>query len=696
VNFSSDRGKTWILENSKSDAMLLSISAYGNTAITVGTEGTIRYTLNNGENWDIPQSITSLTLKCVVLLDEKTGVAVGDSGIILKTEDCGKNWKQIKSEISSKIISAFVTKSKTILIATTDGKMYESSDDGDTWIQKNIPIGFFNPRKFNYSLDNKIYLLTENVLLKSDDDGETWQCFNNPDSKREFCCYLRNGSGLIGGAKFSSSLLKIESDTTVIDTIKLTKEFGEILPSAIKNVAFFDENDGIVIGVYGFIFITSDGGKNWIEISNFYTYPPDGRISVINFINDSVGFIGTHKETLYKTNDKGITWHYVKKDSLRGMSSSITSIFFFDENVGMMNSNQYNGTLLLTYNGGLNIKRDTASNYLNGANYGFDFLKDSSFLFIGWRWFYNVDHTYYGLREFNGTWQNKGVFDSCKLGSRYFYKDKIFLSGYFIDSCKLPDEPNIYYRGLIVKSDDNCKTWKRTYFDTMDVIRGVEFIDDNLGYAFGNGYIYGKENATVFYRTTDGGETWHFFSNDTNIIRKVATLRGLNAKYSIGMGREMKYLITTDNGANWSDIPFPTNFTLQKFYATENYFYIIGMWGSYNILLRLKLKDEYISVDEETQSLPAPLAYMSVPYPNPANEYTNFDIIWDKRFDLNELNFSISNIFGQKIEKPKLELYGKTINTATIRWNTGGVPRGLYVFQLEVDGYQRAHKVIVY
>jgi photosystem II stability/assembly factor-like uncharacterized protein len=695
VYFSDNRGQTWSIGKTDSYGIFLSISALGNSAITVGYFGEISFTLDGGTKWNKPQKITSQKLNSVVLIDENIGVAFGDNGTIIKTTDSGRNWNQIQSEILSNILYALVTESKKIIIATSDGNIYKSFDFGDSWSKVTIPVGFANPRKFAYSLDKIIYLLTDNKILKSTDEGETWHFFNNPNRKYDFIYFTRDGNGYIGGSQFNTKLVRVKNDTIVVDTINITAKFDEVLDTPIKGLVFFDESEGLAFGTYNFISKTYNKGDSWDLISYFNTYGSDMPLSSIFFLNDSVGFVGTKNEILYKTTNRGITWDYIKKDSLRDCFSSILSIFFFDENVGMLNSYEWDGTLLKTYDGGRTVKRDTVSRQLNGATFDFNFIHDSTFLFIGWRWFDNVWHTYYGLREFNGSWLNKGVFDSCQLASRYFLRNKIFLSGYFIDSCKLPEEPYMYYRGLIVKSEDNCKTWKKTFFDTIDVIRSVEFVDDSLGYAFSNSYINGKEDSTIVFRTTDGGESWHFFSNDTNIIRKIAILRNHNGKYAIGYGKNKKYLFTTDYGATWSPLPISTSYTIMGIYATDNYFYLKGICGTYNIMIRIKLKDEYISVKEETQSLPAPLAYMSLPYPNPANEYTNFDIVWDKRYDINENSFSITNVFGQKFDNTKLEILGRNDNRATIRWNTNGIPAGLYIFKLELDGYQRVQKVVL-
>ncbi|MFH1052200.1 MAG: YCF48-related protein [bacterium] len=696
IHISEDKGKTWSIRNANCEDMLISISGIGENAITISSSGTIRYTKDGGLNWESPTSYISHSLNCIVLCDIQTGVAVGDSGIIIKTSDGGMNWYEIQTGITSDILSALVTETKAIIIATVDGDIYKSSDNGDNWIKLNIPVQFGNRMKFSYSLDKVIYLLTENVLLKSSDDGDTWDYFTNPYSKSEFCYYTRNGNGFIGASQLKTKILKMCNDYQIIDTVNLSVDFEEVLPTALKRIEFFDDNHGIAVGVYNTIFVTEDGGINWEEISFFYTYPPEGKISSIYFINDSIGYIGAYRESLFKTSDKGLSWHYVKKDSLRGKFSSISSLNFFDENTGMMKSNEWHGTLLITYDGAKSVKRDTVSNQMNGAMFQFDYLEDSSFFFIGWRWFYNTDHTYYGIREFNGTWHNKSVFDSCKLTSRYYHKDKIFLCGYYIDSCKLPDEPYIYYRGMMVVLNDSCQKWKKILFDNTEIINAVEFVDDNIGYAYANDYIYGKADKTIFYRTTDGGESWHYLSNDTNIIQKVATLKNYNNRFNIGYGREMKYLFSSDYGSNWSEINLPTSFSVQDFFATENCFYVTGMKGTFSYIYRLKLKDEYISVSEETQSLPAPLAYISIPYPNPANDYTNFDIIWDKRYDIEEINFSVSDVYGRIIENPVIESITQSVNKATIKWKTDYIPKGLYIFQLEVEGYKRTQKVIVY
>jgi len=696
---SYDLGLTWNKFIIEPKGYLMSIDAIENTIISVGFDGYIIYSNDRGVTWLKPDSITNQSLKAVVLINSQTGVALGNSGTIIKTTNGGANWVSIQSQITGNIYSAILSENNSILITTSEQKIYKSTDIGETWKPLNIPDDNYSIfSSFSKSLDNYFYLMADSNLLKLSNDGETFQSFKKPSVKSINCFYKKEGKGFHIGDQLLLKIISVNDETSVKDTTDLGIAIKPSQATYLRKIAFLNDNDGIAIGSKNFIARTSDGGKNWSIISylNSFIYDPTHVTSFggFFFLSDSTGYVGADYENVFKTTNYGNTWEYLPKDTNRGNSAKILQIHCYDENKMLLHSEANGGvTILKTINGLKTVIRDTIR-ALNGASPNFFHIEDDDFFITGTRWFYNTFHSYSGFMNFDGKTWNTSVIDSAYLGKPTFSsKSGIYQCGSFVDSSLLPLKPDIYYRGLVVHSLDTGKTWEKYIFDSLAIIKEIKFINDNLGFVFGNKLYSGNDDSDIVYKTTNDGKSWNY--TDTNIIRLTTQLKPPNDRFCFGNNKG-KEVFSIDWGQNWEDWNYPSNLYIEKIITTKKYAYMPGKIGdSYSFIYRYKLKDEYISVDE-TQSLPAPLAYMSVPYPNPANEYTNFDIVWDKRFDLNELNFSISNIFGQKVEKPKLELYGKTINTATIRWNTGSVPRGLYIFQLEVDGYQRAHKVIVY
>lgn len=73
------------------------------------------------------------------------------------------------------------------------------------------------------------------------------------------------------------------------------------------DVFFLNENLGWAAGNGGFVVKTTDGGQNWVVLTEL----PDNYIRNIEFLNESVGFMGTLNDQFYKTGDGGETWFLV-------------------------------------------------------------------------------------------------------------------------------------------------------------------------------------------------------------------------------------------------------------------------------------------------------------------------------------------------------------------------------------------------
>jgi photosystem II stability/assembly factor-like uncharacterized protein len=702
VIMSEDKGNTWTkCPITPNNAFLMSIDAKENTVIAVGFDGVIVYSNDGGKSWNTPDSVTSESLRSVVLIDSQTGVAFGNFGTIIKTTDGGKSWREIISGISDYIYTAVVTDTESIIIATNEGNIFKSIDYGESWTKSDIPYLTFNiSNSFSYSLDKSIYLLTEYKMLKSTDDGNSWSVLNKPYPKSNYCFYTQNCNGYHIGDWLRLKIMKVENDTTIVDSTNLGKSIEPTQITHLKRIAFFDENNGIAVGSKNFISRTTNGGKSWNLESYLNSFMDDPAhvytFGDIFFLNDTIGFIGSYFENIFKTTNGGATWKYIEKDESRGGYNHISQMYFFNENKALMRSSaSTNRTLLTTCDGGRTVKRDTVRE-LNGAPPIFHHIENDTFFIRGWRWFYNTYHSYYGFRNFEGQYWNVGVFDSASLGCPYFVnRSNIFMCGSFIDSSLLPEEPDIYYRGFLVHSKDSGKTWSRTFFNTLQVVNSLLFIDENLGYAFGMTSLYGPEENTIVFKTTDGGNDWAVI--DTNIIRITATLKPPNDRFCFGSDRGNP-VFSADGGQNWEGWIVPEGLHILKIYTTVNYAYMTGRaTDSYTFVFRYKLKDEYMPVkDYEIQTRPAPLAYISIPFPNPIKNYVNFNIVWDRKYDFDDLKINVYNLNGEKINNPILEFNSKTINTGILTWYPEGLPAGIYFVELEVNKYKRASKVMIY
>ncbi|RPI75116.1 MAG: hypothetical protein EHM47_03510, partial [Ignavibacteriales bacterium] len=90
---------------------------------------------------------------------------------------------------------------------------------------------------------------------------------------------------------------------------------------------FNDANTGYVIGNFGKIFKTTDGGENWSEKNS----GTNNVLRSIYFTSHNTGYVCGEAGTVLKTTDGGDNW----TDIFPGITN-FSSIYFVDENLGYL------------------------------------------------------------------------------------------------------------------------------------------------------------------------------------------------------------------------------------------------------------------------------------------------------------------------------------------------------------------------
>ncbi len=691
----NDKGKTWQKSDFDYRTFLRDIKVKDETAIAISINE-IFYSADGGKTWNRADSLSNAYIECVVLANSNTGAVFCRSGLIMKTTDGGNNWDYVSTEINDDITSSVATESGAILIATAAGEIYKSSDYCESWEKLTVPVSSFVPMNFSYSFDENLYLLTQKYLLKSTNEGETWSVFNNPADESEYCVYTSGGDGYyIYNEMDTSAIKKVVQDTSVVDTFDIRKEIERPTGTVIKNVKFFNDSCGFAVGLNNLILKTSDAGGTWDIVSYLNGY---GRnfFSAIHFINDSVAYVGGYYECLYKTTDYGATWSIIKRERNELINASLKQLYFWNEKKGVMISADYSKPLLKTLDGGETVEREEID--LNGATPSLNIVSGDTLFFKGTRRFNNNWHGYYVFRTFDGDIWNFGALDSIRLLRVYFKnKNNIFITAAYQDSSLLPDKPDIYYKGLLLLSTNQGKSWSRKYFKDYDTINEIHFFNETDGIIFANtDYGSKKPKMASIYRTSDGGKSWTL--TDSAIAKGLGGIISFDQKRVLAFAEGIKALFSQDSGYTWEAIDFIENFGVADISQTSEYTYLSGRLGeSYPAIVRLKLKEgTSVEESEKTDGLRAPRAYIFEPYPNPAKNFVNFRIVWDKKYDIDELSIKIYDIFGREIKNPDLSRERESVNEAVFKWNTAGMGEGLYIMQLKIGDYSRSRKVIVY
>ncbi|WP_424192010.1 WD40/YVTN/BNR-like repeat-containing protein [Ampullimonas aquatilis] len=189
------------------------------------------------------------TTTSVLLALEKAGkrlVAVGERGLILWSDDDGKSWQQAKVPVSVTLTSISFVNDKEGWVTGHSGIVLQTKDGGLSW----------------------------NKLL---------------DGKRAAELVLEE-------AKKSNA-----SKAFVADAQRLLSD-GPDKP--FLDVHFFDSNNGLIVGAYGLIFSTTNGGITWKPLQEKIDNPKGLHIYSIHDAGDAIYLAGEQGSIFVSKNNE--------------------------------------------------------------------------------------------------------------------------------------------------------------------------------------------------------------------------------------------------------------------------------------------------------------------------------------------------------------------------------------------------------
>lgn len=223
IMYSPDGGTTWQIQPTPAGMFnkhLKRISMVNeNTGYVAGTAGVIAKTTDGGATWVQLLSPTAFDLTRVDFIDESTGWVFGEGSTIFKTTDGGVSWEQQSSSTTAPIYAVDMVNASHGWFVGPSGTLRHTTDGGTTWLPQNPNAGG-NGNLYDIKMvDADIgYLVGHNTIRKTTDGGATW--------------------------------ITIPS----------------LLPSSFSyySVDFCDAFNGIICGLVGTVFRTTNGGVNWI------------------------------------------------------------------------------------------------------------------------------------------------------------------------------------------------------------------------------------------------------------------------------------------------------------------------------------------------------------------------------------------------------------------------------------------------
>lgn len=477
------------------------------TAIAVGTNGTIMRTQDAGGSWEIVHCAagTQKHLRDIDMVDERRGWAVGEKGSILRTTNGGDSWvSQSISNTGQDFVSVSFVDSLNGWACSHD-RIYHTDDGGSSWTTQSSTLLYKWSIHFTDSLHGWCVggYWSSDEILYTKDGGATWKTQT-----------INLNVGL-RAVHFVDSLQgwAVGEDSTVIHTDDGGSTWKSQKPgisTQFRFVHFLDSTEGWIGGAGGGIAYTSNGGSSW----KVQKAPgPHEFLYDLHFSDAKHGWSVGNMGTIQRSNNGGMTW-----DSLAtGIHEGISSAHFIDSLRGWGLSGHH---LFRTTDGGdhWNKKEMNASEVLNKVHFA-----DSTE-----GWVVGQSATLMHSNDGGDTWYAQYSPATFEHLNDIHFTDP--LTGW------------IAGEGILLRTKNGGSTWEDVTTNNMGNMEGVYFLDASHGWIVGDG-------GDILH-THDGGSSWDL----QYAGHSVGNLLDVHfADTSNGWAVGIDEILHTDNGGDdWS------------------------------------------------------------------------------------------------------------------------------------------------
>ena len=237
--------------------------------------------------------------------DGENGWIVGDCGLALKTTDGGESWQRVT--IINKIFKdVFFVGDKGWIVGEM-GLIYHSQDGGESWNKQTSNVGSSLMSLYFLDAEQGIIVGADGTILRTADGGVSWEV--------------------------------IPFDWMSVLTEDLL-ERGYVSVN-LYHISFLDETSGWIVGDYGTILSTQDGGREW-TVSHIGYFP---ALFSVSFKSNTEGFVVGQNGFCLKTGNGGENWESFKVNTENSLYKIRT-----DNDLGIIVGDK--GTMFRTDNGG--------------------------------------------------------------------------------------------------------------------------------------------------------------------------------------------------------------------------------------------------------------------------------------------------------------------------------------------------------
>lgn len=224
----------------------------------------------------------------------------------------------IQSTKASKGLMLSLAKAGDRLLGAGErGIIVYSDDQGQAWNQAKVPVSvtitsiFFPTDKQGWAVGH------DGVILATKDAGVTWKKqFDGNDANRlieqELISRLNEKKSQLAKSNLSAQIkdqlnADIDSIQLAIEDIKAGSEFGPSRP--LFGVWFKNNLEGIVVGSFGQIFSTKNGGESWSYLGSRISNPDNFHFNNISMLSDGRLAITAEQGKIWLSKDQGLSWN---------------------------------------------------------------------------------------------------------------------------------------------------------------------------------------------------------------------------------------------------------------------------------------------------------------------------------------------------------------------------------------------------
>ena len=298
IYLSTNNGSNWTAENNGTVGNLVSSLTGSGPNIFAAIQGSpIFMSTNYGSAWNAAKDsgLANVLIHNLFLTNSNLfAVAYADSGLFMSSNN-GENWRSLGGGIMDSVYPYTIIQSGPNLVVSTQRiGIYFSSNNGGNWIKANG----FNAQSGTVlsEIDSNLFSESANGIYLSTDNGENWAELNDS---------LWNDNYFVGVVSIDSILIAASEPVPLIIDPFLSSPGGLYrsydngktwVPINTTGVpeSYFLYPINILVGhgsdifmvFYNVVFVSTDNGNNWNNISNGL---PGSEITAF-FVNDSSVF----------------------------------------------------------------------------------------------------------------------------------------------------------------------------------------------------------------------------------------------------------------------------------------------------------------------------------------------------------------------------------------------------------------------